>query len=320
MPSPSKPGARLARRLARDGASRFQGHLPAIVTDRSVERHGGAPASRGLPCHPFRDATARDATPGRVIVPSRWIWHNPRGSTSGPTGCFPFHSENNTCSSESADLPACHRMTCASFAENLTIPVESRPGWLAKDGIVMAGSWEPLLFRVRRDGGSGYEPTPEQREAYRREHSPEMIAELKGDGRQLHHDALLQGRRSAGERESMADAVRFSELCHSEGLRVGVYNYSGAFIWELFFKEVPQAKDWLVLDESGNPRPTTGQRRIATSGTAITPTPRRSTRAGSLRDRGHQDRPGPFRQLRRGPRPGCEFHSTFPRLPESHVH
>ena len=36
--------------------------------------------------------------------------------------------------------------------EPLTLPQEQRPHWLQQDGIVMAGSWEPLLFRVRRDG------------------------------------------------------------------------------------------------------------------------------------------------------------------------
>ena len=43
----------------------------------------------------------------------------------------------------------------------------------------MAGSWEPLIFRVRRDGSDGYTPTMKQRDAYLREHSPEMIARLK---------------------------------------------------------------------------------------------------------------------------------------------
>ena len=38
-------------------------------------------------------------------------------------------------------------------AEVLTLPLDHRPAWLSREGIVMAGSWEPLLFRVRRDGG-----------------------------------------------------------------------------------------------------------------------------------------------------------------------
>ena len=56
-------------------------------------------------------------------------------------------------------------------AETLTLPIEKRPEWIRRDGIVMAGSWEPLLFRVRRNGNETYVPTPEQLEAYKREHS-----------------------------------------------------------------------------------------------------------------------------------------------------
>jgi len=44
-------------------------------------------------------------------------------------------------------------------AETLTLPRSARPGWMAKEGLVMAGSWEPLAFRVRRDGSPGYTPT-----------------------------------------------------------------------------------------------------------------------------------------------------------------
>jgi CheY-like chemotaxis protein len=52
----------------------------------------------------------------------------------------------------------------------------------------------------------------------------------------------------------MADAVRFARRCREAGLHVGVYVYSGAFIWELFFREMPQAEDWVVRDEGGEPR------------------------------------------------------------------
>jgi len=73
-------------------------------------------------------------------------------------------------------------LRCPAQAEPLTLPAEQRPDWLSRDGIVMAGSWEPLLFRVRRDGSDGYTPSAEQRAAYERKHSPEMIAELKALG------------------------------------------------------------------------------------------------------------------------------------------
>ena len=144
-------------------------------------------------------------------------------------------------------------LVAPAYAEPLTLPADKRPQWLARDGIVMAGSWEPLLFRVRRDGSPGYTPTAEQRAAYLREHSPQMVARLKDLGVNFVMMHCYKGGGLEAERESMADAVRFSKLCHDNGLRVGVYVYSGAFIWELFFKEVPEAKDWVVHYDKGKP-------------------------------------------------------------------
>ncbi len=134
-------------------------------------------------------------------------------------------------------------LPCLAQGQPLTLPPEQRPEWLGRDGIVMAGSWEPLLFRVRRDGSDGYTPTPEQRAAYEREHSPEMIAELKALGVNFIMMHCYKGAGLEAERQSMADAVRFAQLCRDAGLRVGVYNYSGAFLWEPLFDETPQAQD-----------------------------------------------------------------------------
>ena len=142
---------------------------------------------------------------------------------------------------------------CPAQGEPLTLPIEQRPEWLQRDGIVMAGSWEPLLFRVRRDGDDGYTPTAEQRAAYEREHSPEMIAELKALGVNFIMMHCYKGAGLEAEKESMADAVKFAKLCRDAGLRVGVYNYSGAFLWEPLFKETPQARDWVLLGGDGKP-------------------------------------------------------------------
>jgi len=139
-------------------------------------------------------------------------------------------------------------------AEPLTLPMDQRPGWLRDEGIVMAGSWEPLLFRVRRDGPDGYMPTAEQRNDYLREHGPEMVARLKDLGVNFIMMHCYKGAGLVAERESMADAVKFAKLCHDWGLHVGVYAYSGALLWEPFFHEVPRACDWVLLDENGKPR------------------------------------------------------------------
>ena len=143
-------------------------------------------------------------------------------------------------------------LTAAVCAAPLTVPPDERPEWLGRDGIVMAGSWEPLVFRVRRDGTS-YVPTPEQRAAWDREHSLEMVERLKTLGVNFVMMHCYKGAGLDAERESMADAVKFSELCHGAGLRVGVYNFSGAFLWEPFLRENPRARDWVALDLQGQP-------------------------------------------------------------------
>ena len=158
-------------------------------------------------------------------------------------------ASNVTCDAGAAAPPAAK----AASTPKLTLPMNRRPEWWRRDGIVMAGSWEPLLFRARRDGAAGYTPTPEQRAAYERDHSPEMIAKLKSLGVNFVMLHCYKGGGLEAERESMAEAVQFAQRCHEAGLRVGCYTYSGAFLWDLFFREMPQAKDWVVLKPDGNP-------------------------------------------------------------------
>ena len=141
----------------------------------------------------------------------------------------------------------------AEHAAKLTLPRDKRPEWLSQEGLVMAGSWEALPFRVRRDGAPGYTPTAEQLAGWEREHSPEMIGRLKDLGVTFVMMHCYKGGGLEQERESMAAAVQFSRRCHEAGLHVGAYTYSGAFLWEPLFKENPGAKDWVLLDENGKP-------------------------------------------------------------------
>lgn len=144
-------------------------------------------------------------------------------------------------------------LTSLASAENLTLPTDQRPAWLQRDGIVMAGNWEPMSYRLRGEGGKYRPPTPEESAAYALEQSPEMITRLKALGVNFVMMHCYKGCGLENERESMADAVRFAKLCHDAGVRVGVYNFSGAFLYESFFSEVPQARDWILLDEKGAP-------------------------------------------------------------------
>jgi len=47
------------------------------------------------------------------------------------------------------------------------------------------------MYRVRRDGAPGYEPTPEQRAAYQREHSPERKNDLPVKSEQTGDKAIF---------------------------------------------------------------------------------------------------------------------------------
>ncbi len=139
-------------------------------------------------------------------------------------------------------------------AEVLTLPSNQWPEWVHRDGIVMAGSWEALPFRIRRDGVNRYDPSPDQQAAWDREHSPEMVERLKALGVNFVMMHCYKGAGLTTEKQSMADAVAFARVCHEAQVKVGVYNYSGAFLWEPFFMEVPQAREWILLDEAGKPR------------------------------------------------------------------
>jgi hypothetical protein len=118
----------------------------------------------------------------------------------------------------------------------------------------MAGSWEALMMRARIFGREGsLTPTAQQRADYEREHSPAMIARLKDVGVNFVMIHCYRGAGMEAEQESLADAARFAKRYHEAGLRVGIYNYSGTLFWELFFKEVPESKDWIVLGADGEP-------------------------------------------------------------------
>ena len=140
------------------------------------------------------------------------------------------------------------------YAETLTLPRDKRPDWLQQDGIVMAGSWEPLPFRIMRDsGGKTSIPTKSQTKDYQYEHSAHMLDTLKSLGVNFIMTHCYKGMGRKAERQSMTDAVEFARLCREKNLHVGVYTCSGSFLWESFFQEMPHAKEWILLTEDGKP-------------------------------------------------------------------
>jgi len=146
------------------------------------------------------------------------------------------------------------------------LPLDERPQWLRREGMVMAGSWETLLYRVRRgrrgntppeweapDHGRDCKPTPQQLAAWQRETSDEMLTRLKSLGVNFLMIPLCKGAGMKAEMPYMQETARWTKRCHEAGIHVGVYADSSTLLWDMFSKEVPEARDWLTLDKDGKP-------------------------------------------------------------------
>lgn len=55
------------------------------------------------------------------------------------------------------------------------------------------------------------------------------------------------------EKGSREEAKRFVEICHNHGIKVLLYVQANNVFWQDFFKEIPQAVDWLARDPEGRP-------------------------------------------------------------------
>jgi hypothetical protein len=116
-------------------------------------------------------------------------------------------------------------LLCAAVWVAMPIPAPAvdRPEWMDRPGIVMAGSWEEPSFRARRMGRTDYTLPADLQAQYAREHTPEMITQLKDWGVNFVMIHCYKGAGFKTEQEGMDDAKRFTRLCHQAGLRVGAY-------------------------------------------------------------------------------------------------
>ncbi len=121
-----------------------------------------------------------------------------------------------------------------------------RPAWV-KQGIVMAGNWEPLTF-IRRRGGQS-----QQDEAnWALERSEAAARKLKAQGVNLVVTNFYKGFGLKTEAADIDATRRFVESAHRHGLRVGGY-IGASMMYETFFDEEPAAEDWKQVDERGGP-------------------------------------------------------------------
>lgn len=135
----------------------------------------------------------------------------------------------------------------------LTLPADQRPEWLEKEGVIMAGSWEPLTYRTREGTLKGHVPTEAERDRWEYEHGAEVTEQLKKLGVNFIMMHCYKGAGLQVENGTMHDAIRFARRYHQAGLHVGVYVYSGAFLWEPMYREIPESQNWVLLDKNYKP-------------------------------------------------------------------
>lgn len=120
--------------------------------------------------------------------------------------------------------------------------------WL-KNGLIDAGgSHEPYIFVVRRGGES-----LNAHEIYEHDQSEQVIRRLKSQGVEVFHTHLYKGFGMAAEMPEMEDTKRAAVIAHRYGMKVDTYIQWDTMMYETFFAEEPQAKNWIQRNALGQP-------------------------------------------------------------------
>ncbi|MBD3287821.1 hypothetical protein GF337_03380 [candidate division KSB1 bacterium] len=122
--------------------------------------------------------------------------------------------------------------------------------WL-KQGIVDAGgSHEPYMFRIRR---GGFNLRTDEWEHYLAEHSEENVKRLSDLGVNVYHTHFYKGFGMAAEMEEMERTKELAEIVHKYGMKIDTYLQWGSIMYETFFDEIPAARNWIEVDQFGDP-------------------------------------------------------------------
>jgi hypothetical protein len=120
------------------------------------------------------------------------------------------------------------------------------PRWI-KEGVVAASAMGPDLFFTRRGGG------PADLDAYlARYQTEDSVRRLKASGINVVIINMHMFGGFKAEQKSIQAARRYAELAHRNGLKVSGYT-GGTLAYETLFKEEPGARDWIQVDEWGQP-------------------------------------------------------------------
>ncbi|HYM11308.1 MAG TPA: hypothetical protein VEU62_11275 [Bryobacterales bacterium] len=116
-----------------------------------------------------------------------------------------------------------------------------------KEGIVAASDMEALTFVLRRGG----EPA-NAAEQWHAARSQQAVQRLKELGVNLVIINLHKGAGLRAELQDIQSARRFTLMAHEQGLKVAGY-VGSSMMYETFFEEQPEARDWRQVDEFGRP-------------------------------------------------------------------
>lgn len=128
---------------------------------------------------------------------------------------------------------------------------KKQPWWIEEeilDGCIGTTTHEPMAHRIRCGGG------PEDvEEDYRRKFSEATARELAERGFNFVEVAFFKGFGLKAEREEMQRTKRFFKYCRQFGIHTGVYTQWSSLFIETFFREVPEARDWVQIGVEGRP-------------------------------------------------------------------
>ena len=117
-----------------------------------------------------------------------------------------------------------------------------------KEPLIVVGNWDSMPIFRRRVGGVA----PGMAEDYARQHTEEAVRKLKDLGVTMAVIHFYKGFGLEAEKAHMEDARKLADLCHKNGLRVGVY-VASTIAFETFLAEKPEAAEWFVPDYLGRP-------------------------------------------------------------------
>lgn len=141
---------------------------------------------------------------------------------------------------------------CGALALAAQVAAAERPLWMDDDGIVLAESWRSPAHRARALGRTDLILPASEEEGFRREHSPEMMEELKKLGVTTVLTHYYEGFGPKGEEAGMKDARTLAAMARKAGLRVGAY-IGGTLGWESLLKEIPESGSWQAATPDGQP-------------------------------------------------------------------